>query len=89
MGSLLLTSTLTRLMDEGQGGGNSSPDSVGERPVYQQVIWQSTNQSRIQRGVIKASLVWVLLLLAGACSAVIALTAEFAREFAESRSVLV
>jgi hypothetical protein len=31
----------------------------------------------------------VLLLLAGACSAVIALTAEFAREFAESRSVLV
>jgi hypothetical protein len=49
---------------EGQGG-NSSPDSVGERPVYQQVIWQSTNQSRIQRGVIKASLVWVLLLLAG------------------------
>ena len=65
MGSLLLTSTLTRLMDEGQGGGNSSPDSVGERPVYQQVIWQSTNQSRIQRGVIKASLVWVLLLLAG------------------------
>lgn len=70
MGSLLLTSTLTstltRLMDcEGQGGGNSSPDAVGERPVYQQVIWQSTNQSRIQRGVIKASLVWVLLLLAG------------------------
>ena len=66
MGSLLLTSTLTRLMDcEGQGGGNSSPDSVGERPVYQQVIWQSTNQSRIQRGVIKASLVWVILLLAG------------------------
>jgi hypothetical protein len=49
---------------DGKRSDDSSLDSVGERAVYQ-VIWPSTNQSRIQRGVIKASLVWVLLLLAG------------------------
>jgi hypothetical protein len=58
--------------------------SVTKRPWKVQLfVVHAKMQSSAAAGV------WVLLLLAGACSAVIALTAEFAREFAESRSVLV